>query len=121
MIKYSQWASLPINIRHKLAGDFNIQKKFPTHVQDNKIVSDGYDILEVEKALTVENMQTYLGVGKQETNVDTLWNMILEQETHPPHEANVVTNEPVIIIPKKHRGRVKGSKNKSHANKTTTL
>lgn len=103
MILYSQWMRLPINIRHDIASHLGILKKSPTHVQDNVIVSDGYQIQDVEDALTVSNLQTYLGVGTQESDINVLWEMLI---TPPGHEVNVVTDVPVITIPpKKKAGR----------------
>lgn len=109
MILYSQWMRLPINIRHKIANDLGIPKKSPTHVQDNVIVSDGYNIQDVEDALTVDRLQIYLGVGTQETNINTLWEMLVNPQTH---ESNVITDVPVIDVSKKKAGRPAGSKNK---------
>lgn len=109
MILYSQWMRLPINVRHKIANDLGIPKKSPTHVQDNVIISDGYTIQDVEDALTVERLQIYLGVGLQETDIHILWDMLINPQTH---EENVITNVAVIEVPKKHRGRMKGAKNK---------
>jgi len=106
MLLYSQWLSLPINVRHKIASDFKIQKKTPTHVQDNIIVSDGYNLHDVENALTVEALQNYLHVGEKDLNI--LWNMLI----NPVHESNVVTDVPIINLVPKKSGRPKGSKNK---------
>lgn len=61
MILYSKWLDLPINTRHEIARIFGIPKKNPTHVQDNIIVSDGYDVRDVEKALSIANLKDYLG------------------------------------------------------------
>lgn len=120
MILYSQWLALPINVRHKLAADFGIIKKTPTHVQDNVVVNDGYVIKEVEDALTVEAMQVYLGVGVQETDINVLWDMVINPGP-VTHETNVVTDTPVIVVPPaKKSGRPKGSKNKANENQNPT-
>lgn len=95
ILLYGSWLRLPINLRHKIANDLGIPKKHPTHVQDNVIVSDGYDIHDVENALTVTALQTYLGVGIQETDINVLWEMLVNP---PSHEVNVVI-EPVIVVP----------------------
>lgn len=129
MLLYSAWLRLPINLRHKIASELNIPKKHPTHVQDNVIVTDGYSIQDVEKALTVENLQVFLGVGSQENDINVLWQMLI---TPPSHEANVVNDIPVITLKQmidkqtpevkkaiekevkrlKTKGRPRGSKNK---------
>ena len=51
---------LPLSTRAEIAGKFGIQKKGPTHVDSNRIVSDGYVMQEVEAALTPENILFYL-------------------------------------------------------------
>ncbi len=91
MFLYSQWLSLPINVRVEMAQKFGIQKKNPTHVQDNVIVNDGYLIQEVENALTLENLQSYLETN--ETDMNILWDMI----RNPQHYAfkGIVEPEPV--------------------------
>lgn len=104
MFLYSKWLSLPINTRHKIASEFGIPKKTPTHVQDNIIISDGYNIKDVEAALSSENLNRYLG-GIDESNLETLWDLFIEKIENPnvdmfkAHESNVV-NVPVIKVKK---------------------
>jgi hypothetical protein len=59
MLFYSRWLSLPINVRHTLATHFGITKSMPTHVQDNRVVVDGYRVEDVENTLTVIAMQNF--------------------------------------------------------------
>lgn len=121
MIFYSSWLNLSISVRHQIAQDFGILKKSPTHVQDNVVVNDGYVIQDVENALSIENIQNHLGVGKQEENLDILWVMLIDSYTKP-HESNVSTDVPVISIPKeikKKAGRPAGAKNKKSNEKAT--
>lgn len=48
---YSRWLALPLHIRVKIATEFGIAKTGSTHVVDNRIESDGYNIKTVEAAL----------------------------------------------------------------------
>lgn len=51
MFLYSKWLDLSISTRHKLAKELGIAKTSSTHVQDNRVVNDGYAIKDVEAAL----------------------------------------------------------------------
>jgi len=51
MFSYLTWAEYPINNRIKLANHYGVVKKSSTHVMGNKIVSDGYDMKEIEQML----------------------------------------------------------------------
>lgn len=57
---YREWLDLPIGVRHQIAFKLGLEKKFPTEVQDNFIKTDGYVMKDVEKALSIENLQTFL-------------------------------------------------------------
>lgn len=111
MLLYSAWLALPINTRHEIAKGLGIVKKTPTHVQDNVIVSDGYNIHDVENALTVENLQNYLGVGLQETDINVLWDMLINPM--PDVHMTPTNLEPATDKPKGKGGRPKGAKNKT--------
>jgi len=95
----------------------------------NEVKSDGYLIKDIEESLTQVAIQRYLGTT--EGDFRTLWDMLvakIENREIPkvvepvlPPVANpapeVVAVPPVV---KKHRGRVKGSKNKKNETKTTS-
>lgn len=104
---------LPLSTRQTLAAHFGFSKIGPTHVQDNKVVSDGYNIEDVERSLNVDALQQY--VGSEETDMAKLWEMmtykaegrIPEEEiaalVSEPTELNA---EPLPITPEpKKRGR----------------
>lgn len=48
---YSKWTALPLSTRTAIAKELGIAKTGSTHVQDNVVVSDGYNINTVEAAL----------------------------------------------------------------------
>lgn len=75
MFLYSAWCALDLPTRHKLAQQFNIPKKHPTHVVDNRIQSDGYDVVDIERALNVDAIQTFLDT--KETDMAILWTWLV--------------------------------------------
>ncbi len=118
ILLYSSWLRLPINTRHAIARDFNIPKKGATEVVSNEIVRDGFNVNDLENALTIEAIQKY--VGTQLTDIHVLWeNMVLKAEgksskltetpaasTHEPPVPTQIAQEPLVntAIPKR-RGR----------------
>lgn len=74
---YSNWSDLSITARHQIAHALGIAKKHPTHVDSNRIVSDGYEMKDIEKALNVENLQAYLET--KETDLTVLWEMLVSK------------------------------------------
>lgn len=116
---YSRWLSLSVSTRQKIAEIFNIPKTGSTHVVDNRIESDGYNVQALEEKLSKEAMQKYLVLDEQDK--DKLFEILVECIENPLPKG--VKLEVPIIIPaeivpiieekiKKHRGRIKGSKNK---------
>ena len=78
---YSKWRMLPIHVRQKFASDFGVIKKGSTHVFDNRIESDGYDIAEIEEVFTIEKLQNYLKT--KSSDPDKLVNMLIERVNNP--------------------------------------
>lgn len=77
MFLYHQWTELNINTRHKIAAQFGIVKKGSTEVVDNQIKSDGYAVKEIEQALNLDALQTFLDT--QETDIAKLWVMLVDK------------------------------------------
>lgn len=77
MFLYSHWQNLSLPTRAKIASEFGIVKKGPTEVFANTIKSDGYFIKDIEEALTLNNLQNYLGTS--ETDHDVLWNYLVDK------------------------------------------
>ncbi len=73
---YSKWLALPISTRHDLAHAFGIPKTGPTHVDTNRVVSDGYSIESVEAGITPDNLRAFLKT--KESDDDKLFAMLLE-------------------------------------------
>ena len=72
---------LPIHVRQKFASDFGVIKKGSTHVFDNRIESDGYDIAEIEEVFTIEKLRNYLKT--KSSDPDKLINMLIERVNNP--------------------------------------
>lgn len=77
MFLYSQWCELPLTTRIKIADKFGIQKTGSTHVQDNVVVSDGYNMKEVEKYMSQESITSFIGCDFG--NIDQNWTAFLEK------------------------------------------
>lgn len=93
MILYSQWLSLPISTRHKIASEFNIIKKGITHVVDNQVKDDGYHIKDIESALTMHNLQKYFGTTESDPAI--LWSYLVDKMEGK--NIQLVENIPVIV------------------------
>lgn len=72
---------MPINTRIAIAKQFGILKKGSTEVVDNQIKSDGYNIKEIEEALNVDALQTYLSTD--ESDMTKLWERLVEKTNDP--------------------------------------
>lgn len=116
---YSAWIELPLNTRHKICEVLGIKKIRPTHVSSNKVVDDGYNIKDIETALSLQNLQDYLGTTIND--IDTLWTLLIDKvEGKVQHPTLVIPEEvlevaktmPSVLVPKK-RGRPKKNENKT--------
>lgn len=114
MLPYSKWLDLPINTRHEIARIFNITKHGSTHVQDNIIVSDGYNIREIEKALTVQNIQDYLH-DYIFSDLDTLFSTMVYRLENP--DVQPTKHEEIPTVPTL---EIKTAKKTNATKKTTT-
>lgn len=87
--------ALPLSTRAKIAENMGIQKVRPTHVSDNKVVDDGYNLQDVENAIKVASMQAYL--NSTETDVTKLFQMLIDDaEGKTPAQIGGVDFAPVI-------------------------
>lgn len=111
MFLYSNWRKLPLPTRTLVAQVFNIPKVGSTHVSDNQVVSDGYNIEDVERALNVDAIQKYIGI--EVTDLEVLWDLMVAKVMAPdepiiePAPAPIVPEVVPIPSPKK-RGRPAG-------------
>jgi len=98
---------LPLTTRMKLAQEFGIPKTGSTHVANNMIQSDGYDLHHVEKALNLSAIQIYLKTT--ETNMDVLWNNLIDTiEGRTPTPSVVPVNtEPLVRVKRKYTKHAK--------------
>ncbi len=96
MILYSQWLSLPITTRQKIAHEFGIKKTGPTHVNNNMVQSDGYELKDIESKLIVNNLQTYL--LSDESDISKLWTMMVDKIEGRVVEMPVIKEEHVVPL-----------------------
>lgn len=94
---YSHWRSLPLSLRIQIATKFGIAKVGSTHVVDNRIESDGYNIEDVERALNVDAVQSF--TGSESTDFQVLWDALLTkiEGRVPPEEVAALVSAPVIF------------------------
>jgi len=110
MILYSKWLELSLSTRAKIAEIFGIEKKAPTHVENNRVVSDGYLIKDIETALNVEALQKYLESNETDLAklffilVETIENRLVKPIPNPVIPPEVVPQIQEVI---KKRGRPK--------------
>lgn len=82
MILYHQWIQLPLPVRIKLATHFGVSKTGSTHVQDNRVVSDGYDIAAIERALNMDAVQQFTESDSNDWQI--LWTLMIDKITGNP-------------------------------------
>ncbi len=100
MFLYSRWLQLPLPTRAAIASSFGIIKKGSTEVFENRVVSDGYVITEVEEALNIDAIQKYLGAD--DTDMVVLWDKMVckveGREYEPPR---------ILVVPKEFFDEIK--------------
>lgn len=90
---------MPVSTRHKIASQFGIGKTRPTHVVGNMVQDDGYEIKNVESALSESALNAYTGADTDDMEV--LWTTMIDkiegrERVIPPMEE---TKDQVIEIP----------------------
>lgn len=71
----TQWLELPTDVRQRIAEVFGLRKSTGTEVVDNRVVSDGYTVENLQ-GVSVTTMQTYL--KSKEKDFYTLFNTLVE-------------------------------------------
>lgn len=84
-----------MHTRIKIAHEFHIEKKGQTHVDNNMIRSDGYNFVDIELALTADNIAKYLQTD--EKSMSTLWRMLIDKAEGRVN--NVVPETVVVVTP----------------------
>lgn len=77
MIPYTRWTGIPLSTRIKIAEQFNIPKVRSTHVSNDYVQDDGYNVKDMETALSVPNMQAYL--NSTETDLMILFQQMVDK------------------------------------------
>lgn len=94
---YSRWLQLPLTTRNTIAKEFGIARTSPTHVQDNRVVSDGYDIHTIESALEAHEADWEAIVAKAEGRSF----VEVKTEELPPEIQPVAAAIEAMVEPKK--------------------
>lgn len=100
MILYSKWVGTPLATRNTLAQALGIAKTGTVEVQDNRVVKDGYALVDVENGLVAEKLQAY--AGSTETDLPTLFELAIAKAEgrEAPMVINVASMEPMPEEPK---------------------
>lgn len=93
-----EWLKVPMEIRVKLKEVFNIPRSKGTVIEDNRVMSDGHTIEDLQ-AVTIEKMQNYL--DSEETDFVQLFNKCvqrIEDEIEPeiaeePDERQIILDQ----------------------------
>lgn len=73
---YSKWMDTSLTTRHKIAEIFGFKKKRSTHVSNNRVVDDGFDVKEMEEAMTIHKLQDFL--NNPETDLNKLFQLLVD-------------------------------------------
>lgn len=92
---YQTWQSLPIYVRHTVATLFGVAKIHPTHVSDNRIVADGYDFGDVDRAITPVTMEKLTGMVSEDMGAQ--WDALMIKLGYKTEER--VSDESLILYP----------------------
>lgn len=76
LLPYSKWLETSLGTRIKIAQQFGISKHRSTHVSNNVVIDDGYNIADVERVLDVNNLQTFL--NSTETDIILLYSHLVD-------------------------------------------
>lgn len=98
-MNYTHWLETPLHVRAQIAKEFNISKIRSTHVANNIVVDDGYNIKDIEGVISVDNLQTHL--NSKETDLVKLFSLLVDKingvvpvlDTLPQEEADQFKEE----------------------------
>lgn len=121
MFLYSKWLELSINTRNAIAQFIGLPRRGSVEVVGNTIRSDGYNIKELEAALSPENLKKHLITDEEDSQV--LWNLLVNKfepkasilppvTEGAPIPTTIVKTPEVVTAPVNKGGRPKGSKTK---------
>lgn len=102
MILYSQWLGTKLSTRQQIAKTFGIAKIRATHVSNDQIVDDGYNVKDIENALNKTVLQGHL--NSKETDIDVLYGMLVQSIENPQPvklEVKSETEEKPVKVAKK--------------------
>lgn len=101
---YSRWHELPLHVRALLGAEFGFTKTGPTHVVNNRVEQDGFNLHEVEACLTKERIEAYVHTSSDDLH--ELWDLMIAKVTGADRlveivEAGggVIANGIVVAIP----------------------
>lgn len=106
---YSRWREVQLSTRHKIAEIFGFKKVRSTHVVNNEISDDGFNVKDIEEALALDKLQNFL--NNPSTDINYLFNLTVDTLEGKMPE--------VIIVPEIIAKPVETVKPKKHGNTRT--
>ncbi len=115
MIPYSLWLAVPLSTRARIAHQFGIAKVRSTHVSNNQVVDDGYDVHTIEHVLSLEVMQGFLNSKEKDVMVlfknlvDVMEGKVTITESTPEETENVDDEsivEPEATVPEEETPKI---------------
>lgn len=97
LLPFSIWMKTPLGTRIKIAQEFGITKHRATHVADNQVIDDGYNMVEIEKALSVEKLQNFLHSSELEITI-LFQNLVDVMEGKVAILVNQVIEPEVLVV-----------------------
>jgi len=73
MFLYSKWLGLPLVKRAEIATKFGIAKVRSTHVSNDQVVDDGYNVKDIESALALDKLQAHFDTKEKDPHVLWVW------------------------------------------------
>ncbi len=91
---YSKWMALPLATKLLLSKQFGFSKTGSTHVSDNRVIDDGYKIIDVENTMNTDAIQKYL--GQKYTDFDLMWSDMIAKVEGRTIEKTLTTDTMTI-------------------------
>jgi len=101
----------PLNVRTKITEQFGVPKIRSVHVANNVVVDDGYNVKDIERIISVENLQEFLGTN--ESNLEVLFQRLVDKmEGKEEPQVAVLTEEEADKFKKEYEERKKDTEDK---------
>lgn len=115
MFSYSKWLETPLHVRAKIAEQFGVPKIRSTHVSNNVVVDDGYNVKDIERVVSVENLQEFLSTN--ESDLEVLFQRLIDKMEGKEPQVAVLTEDEADKFKKEYEERKEDTKDEGTAPK----